>query len=70
MSEMITGRTEDIHGNHAGYFYADVELRDLFAAFALAGLVNTEGVSGQVDWTAATAYDLADAMLAHRNQKG
>lgn len=42
-------------------------LRDLFAAFALAGILN-DGNPYQlgVKWCAAAAYDLADAMLAQR----
>lgn len=45
-------------------------VRDLFAAFALAGILN-DGNPYQlgVKWCAATAYDLADAMLAQRATK-
>lgn len=44
-------------------------LRDVFAAFALAGILN-EGnpYALGVKWCAAAAYDMADAMLAQREQ--
>jgi hypothetical protein len=59
----LNGRTEDIHGNHTGYFYIELPLRDLFAAFALAGLME-EGLHPGV--AAKEAYEYADAAIAAR----
>jgi hypothetical protein len=56
--------------------YGHLHLRDLFAAFAMAGILsqpNGNPLGNPHDlglrWCAATAYDLADAMLAQRNEK-
>lgn len=67
----VMGRTEDIHGNHTGYFYADLldfSVRDLFAAFALAGLVSLEDPL-EIDPTAKMSYKYADAMIAQRSEQ-
>jgi len=47
----------------------DHVLRDLFAAFALGGLIANQGGPSTVGspWLAAEAYQAADAMLAQRN---
>lgn len=45
-----------------------IELRDLFAAFAMLGEVSRHGMAQQ-DYIVAVAYDLADAMLGARNRK-
>ena len=50
-----------------------IELRDLFAAFALAGVMAGRD-AGETNprWAAAMAYDLASAMMAQRaeNESG
>lgn len=69
MEDFITGRTEDIHGNHTGYFYADLNLRDMFAAFALTlgeGVWPGDHLPENADKLAANAYTVADAMLKAR----
>lgn len=65
MADFITGRTEDLHGDHKGYFYADVDLRDLFAAFALAGLAAHDD-EYLLEAAGKRAYQYADAALAAR----
>ena len=49
-----------------------MELRDLFAAFALAGLANVYSTEFGSKWSeddcAEEAYALADAMLEHRGE--
>jgi hypothetical protein len=49
------------------------EFRDLFAAFALAGILGSEDLShGEGYWTgqiATRAYSTADAMLAEREKE-
>ena len=62
----LNGRTEDIHGNHTGYFYIEFPLRDLFAAFALAAVVGLNFHDATHEANAAYAYNAADAMLATR----
>jgi hypothetical protein len=43
------------------------DLRDMFAAFALEGVMaSKDGGDVNPRWAAATAYDLADAMMAQR----
>jgi hypothetical protein len=70
----LNGRTEDIHGNHTGYFYIEFPLRDLFAAFALAGLaargtsLKAESVEIAVQGFGVAAYKLADAAIATREE--
>jgi hypothetical protein len=65
LDDFISGRTEDLHGHHLGYFYADVHinLRDLFAVFALIGLAAN---SSDAAATARDAYQYADSMLRER----
>lgn len=48
--------------------YGHLHLRDLFAAFALAGLIANQGSPRAIGgpWLAAEAYHAADAMLAQR----
>lgn len=46
-----------------------MSLRDWFAGQALAGSLANPGVMSAIDW-ATQAYELADAMLAARAQKG
>jgi hypothetical protein len=62
----LNGRTEDIHGNHTGYFYIEFPLRDLFAAFALAGMnAESVAVSGEaIHERARRAYGFANAALS------
>lgn len=69
MDDFISGRTEDVHGNHTGYFYADVELRDVFAALALIGVLNSANLAKGAEncgQAARWAYEYADAMLVAR----
>lgn len=52
---------------HAGP-YGHLHLRDLFAAHAMTGIcANGQGVKDAY-FAAAIAYEIADAMLAHRAQ--
>lgn len=47
----------------------NLSLRDLFAAFALAGIMAMQKADEtNPRWTAAHSYDLADAMLAQRKE--
>lgn len=78
----IQGRTEDVHGHHTSYFYADLPPRDLFAAFALAGMLLSDEVARANDhaehgvWHQRTSneefaeasYAQADAMLRAREK--
>lgn len=47
-----------------------VSLRDLFAAFALTGIIASDGNPNAIGeaWAANAAYTMADAMLAQRAQ--
>lgn len=50
--------------------YGHLHLRDLFAAFALAGLAaSKDGGEVNPQWIAAKSYDFADAMLAQRTRE-
>lgn len=51
--------------------HSDITLRDLFAAFAIAGQAAYEGMEGNDPklW-AGCAYEVADAMLAERAKGG
>lgn len=66
----LNGRTEDIHGNHTGYFYIELPLRDLFATFALAGILakghGDEGFDAEI--AGSDAYHFADAAIAAREE--
>jgi hypothetical protein len=57
----ITGRTEDIHGNHTGYFCVELPLRELFAAFALAGIAKLD--LAFVSEPVRRAFEYADAAV-------
>lgn len=50
--------------------YTEVTLRDMFAAFAMAGLVNAVAIEGGMTDAdvAREAYKSADAMLAQRER--
>lgn len=65
----INDGTLDNHAD-ASVELQENDLRDLFAAFALAGVMANKD-AGDVNprWAAAKSYDLADAMLAQRNEK-
>jgi hypothetical protein len=69
----ITGCTSDIEGENRRYFDLQIEmpLRDLFAAFALAGILakghGEEGLDAEV--AGADAYYFADAALSTREGK-
>lgn len=61
--------TDGALDNHVDAFLElqEDELRDLFAAFALAGLASGEDIGESITWVATTAYAMADAMLAQRS---
>ena len=44
----------------------DLEVRDLFAMFAMCGLVVNRGWNSEPEQYADTAYKIADAMIAER----
>lgn len=50
--------------------YGHLHLRDLFAAFALAGLIANQGNPSSIGppWLAVQSYMAADAMLAQRKE--
>ena len=60
------------HPEHPPTAFTDITLRDLFAAFALMGIIGSEDLSdGEGYWTgqiATRAYSTADAMLAERSK--
>lgn len=58
------------NGNYAPSVSHGLSLRDYFAAQALAGQINYEGMEGcDPKMQAAMAYELADAMLAQRRKE-
>ena len=46
----------------------NMTMRDLFAAFALAGMLTDESLRGSVYTLSADAYKCADAMIDQRNK--
>ena len=46
----------------------NMTMRDLFAAFAMAGMLSDESVRGNVYILSADAYKCADAMMDQRNK--
>lgn len=50
--------------------YGHLHLRDFFAAFAMAGIIASDGNPHAIgeSWAAAAAYTMADAMLARREE--
>lgn len=51
--------------------YGHLHLRDFFAAFAMAGIIASDGNPHAIGekWTAAAAYTMVEAMLAQREQR-
>jgi len=64
---LLTTRFSTGRGDDEQYIYSDITLRDIFAAFALAGMMANSAQMPNIICPA--AYEYADAMLKEREKR-